>query len=243
MNNKFKALLLAAGYGTRLKPHTINKPKCLVDIGGIPLLEYWLKNLEESSCQEVLINTHYLSEQVEAFLEKRPNSQMIIKTSFEKKLLGTAGTLKQNINFFKEDLGVLIHADNFTLLDLKKFVKAHKQRNKKTLLTMVTFLTETPGSCGIVETDNDKILIEFTEKPLNPKSFMANAAIYAFEKKFIQEFIKLENPYDFSKDVIVKFKGKIQTWFTDETLIDIGTPESLKKAQDLAFKQNKKENT
>ena len=64
MNIEYRVLLLAAGLGTRLKPHTNSKPKCLMNIGGKPLLEYWLENLEKSYCKEVLINTHYLSEQV-----------------------------------------------------------------------------------------------------------------------------------------------------------------------------------
>ena len=67
---------------------------------------------------------------------------------------------------------------------------------------------------------------------------MANAAIYAFEKEFLQEFTKIDQPHDFSKDVIDKFKGKIQTWLTNETLIDIGTPKSLAKAQTYALPNN-----
>ena len=157
MNKKFKALLLAAGLGTRLKPFTNNRPKCLVDIGGKPLLEYWLKNLEDSYCEEVLINTHYLSEQVNDFLKNRPLSNMKINVSYEKNLLGTAGTLSKNINFFNNGIGVLIHADNFTKLNLKELINAHLQRTKNTSLTMVTFISDNPSSCGIVKTDLNKV--------------------------------------------------------------------------------------
>ena len=234
MNKKFKALLLAAGLGTRLKPYTNYQPKCLVEIRGKPLLEYWLKNLEDSCCEEVLINTHYLSEQVNDFLKNRPISKMKINVSYEKKLLGTAGTLSKNISFFNKGIGVLIHADNFTQLNLKEFINAHIQRTKNTCLTMVTFMTENPSSCGIVKTDLNKVLIDFNEKPKDPESSLANAAIYAFEEEFLQDFKKLDKPFDFSNDVIDNFKGKIQTWLTKEILIDIGTPESLSRAQNLA---------
>ena len=105
-------------------------------------------------------------------------------------------------------------------------------------MTMVTFLSDNPSSCGIVKTDQDKVLIDFNEKPEAPKSALANAAIYAFEKEFLEEFVKIDQPYDFSKDVIDKFKGKIQTWLTNETLIDIGTPKSLAKAQTFALQNN-----
>ena len=238
MNIEYRALLLAAGLGSRLKPHTNFKPKCLMNIGGKPLLEYWLKNLENSHCKEVLINTHYLSEQVFNFLQKRPKTNMRIKTIYEKELLGTAGTLMKNITFFKKDLGLMIHADNFALLDLNKFVRAHLERNKNTTITMATFLSNNPTSCGIVETDNNQVLLDFIEKPTNPKSSLANAAIYAFGDEFLKEFMKLDNPYDFSKDVIDKFKGKIQTWLTNEILIDIGTPDSLAKAQAFVLPKN-----
>ena len=66
---KIKTLLLAAGLGTRLRPITLKTPKCLVEIDGIPLLGIWLEKLNNIGCDEVLINTHYLNEQVE---KKRP---------------------------------------------------------------------------------------------------------------------------------------------------------------------------
>ena len=70
MQNKIKALLLAAGYGTRLRPITDQIPKCLIEIGGITMLERWLKSLEKVACNEAVINTHYLAQEVDIFLEK-----------------------------------------------------------------------------------------------------------------------------------------------------------------------------
>ena len=69
MTKSFRALLLAAGLGTRLRPITLRTPKCLVPIGGKPLLGRWLRTLELAGCDSVLINTHYLAEEVEAFLK------------------------------------------------------------------------------------------------------------------------------------------------------------------------------
>ena len=91
---KFRALLLAAGFGSRLMPLTKNKPKCLMEINGIPLLEYWLINLEKTGCESVLINTHYLSEQIDSYLKKGKDIYED-KISYEKILLGTGGTLKK----------------------------------------------------------------------------------------------------------------------------------------------------
>ena len=175
---KFKALLLAAGYGKRLRPFTNNKPKCLIEIRGIPLLEYWLKNLEKSGCESVLINTHYLSEQIELFLINRKKSEMKINTIYEKKLLGTGGTFKKNLKYFNDEIGLLIHADNYTNLDLESLINFHKKNKNNTILTMVTFFTNNPKDCGIVEVNNQNILVDFEEKPEMPKSNLANGANY-----------------------------------------------------------------
>ena len=66
-----RAILLAGGYGKRLKPITNKVPKCLVKINKIPLLEIWIKKLQKAKINEVLINTHYLSEEVERFVKKK----------------------------------------------------------------------------------------------------------------------------------------------------------------------------
>jgi mannose-1-phosphate guanylyltransferase len=69
MSRPLRALLLSAGLGTRLRPLTLYTPKCLVPIGGYPLLGRWLRKLEQAGCKAVLVNTHYLAEQVEAYLQ------------------------------------------------------------------------------------------------------------------------------------------------------------------------------
>ena len=83
MKFKLKAILLSAGYGTRLRPETLEKPKCLIKVNNKPMLEIWLDKLSALGCQEVLINTHYLSEQVNEFiLDYESKSMKIITTHF-----------------------------------------------------------------------------------------------------------------------------------------------------------------
>ena len=95
-----RALLLAAGLGTRLRPLTDHWPKCLMPIGERPLLEYWLETLWQSGVREVLVNLHYLSTVVEEFLD-RPRFQGWVHSVRETELLGTAGTLRANADFFQ----------------------------------------------------------------------------------------------------------------------------------------------
>ena len=95
MTKPFRTLLLAAGLGTRLRPITLHTPKCLVPIGGEPLLQRWLRTLELAGCDAVLINTHHLAEEVEAFLQSWQSGKMAIQTIHEPELLGTAGPAYQ----------------------------------------------------------------------------------------------------------------------------------------------------
>ncbi len=232
MTKKLKALLLCAGFGTRLRPITLKDPKCLMQISGKPLLGLWLKKLEQYGFQEVLINTHYLSEKVNEYLKKRPeNNRIKINTIYEEKLLGTAGTLMQNKYFFKDSTGFLIHGDNLTNFNLLELFNAHKKRRSNCLLTMLTFNSKNPRQCGIVETDENGILKGFHEKVENPPSNRANAAVYAFDYELFEFLSSLSNQkVDFSKDIIPKLLGRIQTYHTNDFFIDIGTKEALEEA-------------
>ena len=99
---------------------------------------------------------------------------------------------------------------------------------------MLTFRTDTPKTCGIVETDQEGILKAFHEKEDNPPGNIANGAIYSFEEDFLK-FVKniSPKPYDISKDVIPLLIGRIQTCYTNRQFIDIGNPKSLEKAQNF----------
>ena len=122
---KIKALLLAAGFGTRLRPLTLTNPKCLMEINGVPFLGHWLEKLNNLGCNEVRINTHYLNKKVEDYLAKINFNNMIVITFYEKSLLGTAGTLLENLDFFQDSLGLLNHADNYTDDSLNNFISRH----------------------------------------------------------------------------------------------------------------------
>ena len=84
MKKKLKALLLSAGFGTRLRPLTYETPKCLVEINGEKLLINWLNKLEKIGCDEVLINTHYLSKKVDEVLINWNPKKLKIKTVYIK---------------------------------------------------------------------------------------------------------------------------------------------------------------
>lgn len=224
-----KAILLAAGFGTRLRPITDNIPKCLVPINGKPLLLIWLERLSNAGFKEFLINTHYLSNQVNDFINGSIfKSNCVIRD--EKVLLGTAGTLLSNLDYIGQDECLLIHADNYCLANFTDFITAHKQRPPNCLITMMSFRTDNPSSCGILEIDDNNIVIGFHEKVQYPPGNLANGAIYLLSNDFIK-LIKEKYPKvsDFSTEILVHFLGKIYTYETNELFIDIGTPEAYYK--------------
>ena len=232
---EIKGLLLAAGLGRRLRPLTDSKPKCLMQVGGKKMLERWLDELRSCGCSEVIINTHYLAEQVTQFIDSYKTKYSIeIENSYEYELLGTAGTLRHNINKFRNKIGILMHSDNATEFELKKLLDNHYKRPRHCIITMLTFNTREPKSCGMTKTDSDGVLTEYVEKPNFSDEKHANAAIYIFENEFIDWFKANDKGYnDFSKEILPMLIGKAFVYHTNEEYIDIGTPENLKKANNI----------
>ena len=228
-----KALLLAAGFGTRLKPITDSIPKCLVPIRGIPLLQYWLDNLcPLSQLEEIWINTHYLRNQVEAFIRNSPWRSKV-RLLNEPELLGTAGTLRT----LKDELSVghrpvlVAHADNLSCFDPRQLLLFHETKPKNVEITMMTFETDSPQSCGIVELDSTGIVQVFHEKVQAPPGNLANAAVYVFDFGVLEFISSLpKKRIDISEDVLPHYMGKIQTFENLCYHRDIGSPESLAKA-------------
>jgi len=228
-----RAMMLAAGLGTRLRPLTDAIPKCLVSIKGQPLLEIWLEHLTQAGIGPFLINTHHLAEQVEAFIEASPYRNHV-RLVDECDLQGTAGTLIANLDFFEGEDGLLVHADNYCLADFTIFQKAHSNRPPECLMTMMTFRTDSPASCGIVELDERGVVIGFHEKVAKPPGNLANGAVYIIGSELLEILRnKSHKPTDFSNNVIPSLLGKIYSYETNEVMIDIGFPSSYEKANSI----------
>lgn len=228
-----KAILLAAGFGTRLRPLTDSIPKCLVPVKGKPLLQIWLERLSRVGVGPFIVNTHYLPDQVKSFVESGPYANDI-QLAYEPELLGTAGTLLANAGFFKGDDALLVHADNYCLADLEAFLQAHRNRPIGCVMTMMTFRTDTPSSSGIVELDDLGVVIGFHEKVKNSPGNLANGAVYILSPQILSILMKdFSQVIDFSTEVLPHFIGKIYTYETKEVFMDIGTPETYKIANNL----------
>jgi mannose-1-phosphate guanylyltransferase len=229
------ALLLAAGRGERLRPLTNDTPKCLIEIAGRPLIDYWLAELRFAGIERVILNTHYLADKVATHLAASP-FRNFIEVVYEPTLLGTGGTVLAN----RQGLGggpfLVVHADNLSDLSVRALVAAHAKRAEGCAMTMTTFVTDRPRDSGIVETDQNGVVVAFHEKVAEPPGYHANAAVYVFEPEII-DFIAARGRdfVDLSTEVIPNFLGRIQAFAHPGYHRDIGTPESLSRARaDLA---------
>ena len=130
-----KAMVLAAGLGTRLRPLTNDRPKALVEVGGHTLLEITLRRLQSVSVRDVIVNVHHFADMVVDYLKKNSNFGMRVEISREEVLLDTGGGLKKAAWFFLQDGGgseepfFLHNVDVISTIDLAKMVKFHRDAN------------------------------------------------------------------------------------------------------------------
>ena len=225
-----KALLLAAGLGTRLQPLTDHIPKCLIEIDGKPLLEYWITMLYNGGIYPLLVNIHHHADKVANYISNSPYKEFVT-TVYEEKLLGTGGTLLKNRDFFDNEPLMLVHADNLSVFDVHAFVNSHLNRPAGCEITMMTFKTPTPHTCGVIETNEKGCVQAFHEKVANPPGDIANGAVYIVESSIFNYLTDLNKEFiDFSTEVIPRYIGHIYAFHNDVYHRDIGTIESYKAA-------------
>lgn len=223
-----KAFLLAGGLGTRLRPLTDTIPKCLVPIGGRPMLDIWLDNFRDAGVEDVLVNLHHHANLVRAHVEQRREGPRV-KTVFEPELLGSGGTLFANREWIDDDQVALVcYADNLTDFDLRMLLDAHHAGGAPA--TLALFHAENPSACGVVSVDANGRMVAFTEKPPNPVGNLANAGMYAFNSAIFNE-IGGHPPKDIGFDLLPRLVGRAQTIVIESYFRDIGTLDALRRAE------------
>jgi len=227
-----KAMILAAGEGTRLRPLTYTIPKVMLPLAGRPLLEYLIDFLRFHDITEIAINLSHLPEVVMEWLGNGDRLGIRIRYSVEDPVLGTAGALDKLRDFF-DDTFVVIYGDMLTDLDIKSLVEFHRARGA--LATVTLFEVEDPSRYGIVEIDNEQRILRFVEKPLpgTTTSKLANAAIYVLEPGVIDR-IPVDTFYDFGFDLFPALLGEgasLYGYITTDAILDAGTMENYKQTE------------
>ena len=224
-----KAFLLAAGLGTRLHPLTQHVPKCLVRVGGRPLLDLWLDNFRAAGVDEVLVNLHHLPEQVRSHLATLRGG-VRVRTSYEPVLLGSAGTLVAGREFVGSDeVFLAVNGDDLTDFDLSRLLTALEAAPAADAAIAV-FRAPRPEACGILEV-KDGVVVSFEEKPASPRSDLANAGMYAFRRSVL-DLVPEGAPVDIGTHLLPRLvRRAVAVPVGDAFLIDIGTPEALARAE------------
>ena len=227
----FKALLVAAGVGSRLRPLTDVLPKCLMPINGQPLLGLWLDLLAQGGATEIVINLHHHADLVREYLRRSPHADKVTPV-FEEELLGTGGTLLQNRGRLEGGSFFFAHADNLSSFAVNRFLARHRDRPAGAAMTMMTFMAEDPRKAGIVELDAKGIVVGFHEKSAAPPGRLANAAVFMLEPEVLEFIAALgKTTVEFSIDVIPHYIRRIETFHNDVYHRDIGSLPSFLQAQ------------
>lgn len=226
---RVRAVLLAGGLGTRLRPLTDHVPKCLVPVGGRPMLDWWVDALDRAGIGEVLLNTHHHAGQVRDWIGRvnaRGGAQ--VTEAFEPVLLGSAGTVHANRAFADgADVVLVIYADNLSDIDLAALAAFHAAHGDPA--TMALFRTEFPQKCGIADLDAEGRITAFVEKPAQPVSNLANAGLYVLDADLWREIADMD-VFDFGFDVIPRLVGRMHGFLHPGYHRDIGTPAALEAA-------------
>jgi NDP-sugar pyrophosphorylase family protein len=233
-----KALVLAAGEGSRLRPLTLTMPKPMVPIGGRPLLEHTLNWLRSYGVRDVAINLHYHGKAVTSYFGNGSGLGVRITYSPEETILGTAGAVRKLRDFF-DGPALVIYGDLLTNVNLDRLMAFHgnRRRNDPRMgITMSLYEPPNPRECGIVELDQKGAVIRMQEKPKDEKLFstLAFSGVMVLDPEVI-EMIPPGCSYDFGFHLLPRVIEEGLPVYglrigDPEYVIDIGTPERYVRA-------------
>lgn len=229
-----KAMIMAAGVGSRLDPLTQKIPKPMIPIANRPIMELLLEHLHNFGITHVIANTHHLAESIH---EKFDNYNMGIDLNYihEDKLSGTAGGVKKCEYFFaNEKTFVVISGDALTDVNIKELVNKHKETGAIATMALKKIPKSEVNHFGVVVIDANEKIIGFQEKPTieEAKSNLVNTGIYVFETE-IFKYIPENTFFDFAKNVFPVLMANNEPLYAhiiEEYWSDIGTFNQYKQA-------------
>lgn len=176
-----KAMIMAAGKGTRLAPITELVPKPMVPIANRPALHHLVRLLSHHGIRDLVMNLHHLPAAISGYFGDGQDAGVRITYSFEPELLGTAGGVKNNQEFLDGDTFLVVSGDALTDLDLAGLIQAHRRNGS--IATLAVREVNDPTQYGVVIADDDLKVVGFQEKPTlaEARSRLCNCGIYVFE--------------------------------------------------------------
>ena len=223
-----KAVILAGGLGTRLKPYTTVFPKPLMPIGESPILEIIIKQLKAKGFNDITLAVGHLSELIMAFFNNGSKYGLKIEYSKEEKKLGTAGGLGLLKNKLEDDF-LVMNGDVLTGLDFSEFLEFHKKTGS--IATIALNRRHVDIDFGVVELDENRTLIGYIEKP--KIDYLVSMGVYAFNEsilEYIPSHEYLDIP-DLMKRLLSEGE-KVNGFIHDGYWLDIGRPDDYIKANE-----------
>ena len=229
-----KAMILAAGYGTRLRPLTLERAKPAIPLLGTPLVVRLIHKLLKVGASQFRLNLHHLPDTIESIFRNEPYDNLPISFSYEDEILGTAGGLKNNESFFDDDVFLMVNGDIAMDFDLERALAFH--REQEAFATMILFPQTSPYRYYPVRIDEQRRLCNFKETgsggtPTDEVYVFTGAHILDPE---IFDFIPSGRFYEINSEVYpaaIKAGKTIYGFPVDGYWNDLGDPQRYLEAQ------------
>jgi mannose-1-phosphate guanylyltransferase/phosphomannomutase len=228
-----KAVVMAGGEGTRLRPLTSNRPKPLVPVLNKPIAQHIVEHLKRAGVTDIVVTLYYLAEEIQKYFGDGSDMGVNLIYSIEDTPLGTAGSVKKAEKYLDDDTFIIVSGDALTDLDIPKALEFH--RRKKADATLVLQHVENPLEFGVVMTEDDGRIKRFLEKPSWGEVFSdtVNTGMYILEPS-VFKLMEQGRSYDWSQDIFPRMLAEQQPLFgyvLDEYWTDVGSLDQYRQAQ------------
>ena len=234
-----KAIILAGGYATRLRPLTLTTPKPLLPILDKPVLDWIIEGLVKAEIRDIILSVRYYSNKIKSRYNDGADYGVNIHYAEEPRPLGDGGPIKYiNEVYGLDETFLVIYGDVFSNVDYRRLIDFH--RSKGGLCTMTLIRVEDPSRYGVAVLDNEGRIIKFIEKPRREEapSNIVNAGIYVFEPEVLKH-IPVKKSFGLAKDLIPKLLENnigVYGYIHQGLWSDIGVPKDYFKANIQALK-------
>jgi NDP-sugar pyrophosphorylase family protein len=196
-----RAIVLAAGVGSRLRPYTDDRPKPMLEVYGQPIIAYNLAMLAAAGFNEVVVNVHHLPAVVRDYVGDGSDWGLRVRYSEERELLGTAGALIPVLDLLRAGTFAIVFGDNLNELDLADLVRVHRSRGS--LATVALWERTDVTQSGVAELDGDDRVTRFIEKPRpgETSSHWINAGVIVAEPALL-DFVPRDRPSDLGREIL-----------------------------------------
>ena len=227
-----KAVIIAGGLGTRLRPLTYNTPKPIVPVVNRPFAVHQIELLARHGIKEVIFSLHYLSSEIRKALDDGKHWGIKIHYVLEEEPLGTAGAVKNAQKFLDDSPIIVFNGDILTDTNISKIVNFHREKEASVTLTLTE--VDDPTAFGLILTEKDGRVTRFLEKPswdmVVAKTI--NAGIYVVDPKIFEK-VPAGKEFSFERQLfpsLLEEGAPIYGYLSDSYWIDIGNPEKYKEA-------------